>query len=39
MTTSKPGRRIAEVLTRYGFVLSTRDEHGGSGDVTFVKRD
>jgi FkbM family methyltransferase len=37
LTTSKAGRRIAEMLARHGFVASTRDEHGGSGDVTFVK--
>ena len=37
LTASKAGRRIAEMLARYGFAASTRDEHGGSGDVTFVK--
>jgi FkbM family methyltransferase len=37
LASSKGGRRIAEVLTRYGFVAATRDEHGGSGDVTFVR--
>jgi FkbM family methyltransferase len=37
MTSSKGGRRIAGVLARYGFVASTRDEHGGSGDVTFKR--
>jgi FkbM family methyltransferase len=39
LTSSKGGKRIADMLTRYGFVASTRDEHGGSGDVTFVRRD
>jgi FkbM family methyltransferase len=37
LTTSKGGRRIADMLTRHGFVQSSRDEHGGSGDVTFVR--
>jgi FkbM family methyltransferase len=37
LTMSKGGRRIADMLTRHGFVLSSRDEHGGSGDVTFVR--
>jgi FkbM family methyltransferase len=37
LTTSKGGRRIADMLTRHGFVASGRDEHGGSGDVTFVR--
>ena len=36
LTTSKGGRRIADMLTRYGFTATSRDEHGGSGDVTFV---
>ena len=39
LTSSKGGRRIADALARYGFAVSTRDEHGGSGDITFVKRD
>ena len=37
LTTSKGGRRIADMLTGYGFVVASRDEHGGSGDVTFVR--
>jgi FkbM family methyltransferase len=37
MTTSRAGKRIVDMLTRYGFVASPRDEHGGSGDVTFVR--
>lgn len=37
LTTSKGGRRIADMLTQHGFVPSSRDEHGGSGDVTFVR--
>ena len=37
LTTSKPGRRIADTLGRFGFVLAGRDGHGGSGDVTFVR--
>ena len=39
LTSSKGGRRIADMLARCGFVVSTRDEHGGSGDVTFVRRE
>lgn len=38
LTTSKGGRRIADMLAGHGFVLSSRDEHGGSGDVTFVRK-
>ena len=38
LTKSKAGQRIAETLARYGFVASGRDEHGGSGDVTFVRK-
>jgi FkbM family methyltransferase len=37
MTTSRAGKRIVDMLTRYGFVASPRAEHGGSGDVTFVR--
>jgi FkbM family methyltransferase len=37
MTTSKAGRRIAEMLAGHGFVASSRDDHGGSGDVTFIR--
>ena len=38
LTTSKGGQRIADTLGRYGFVVAARDEHGGSGDVTFVRQ-
>ena len=38
LTRSKGGRRIAEMLAQHGFVASSRDEHGGSGDVTFVRQ-
>jgi FkbM family methyltransferase len=38
ITTSKAGRRIVDMLARHGFVASARDEHGGSGDVTFVRK-
>jgi FkbM family methyltransferase len=37
LTSSKAGKRIAETLERHGFVAGLRDEHGGSGDVTFVR--
>jgi len=38
LTTSKGGQRIADTLGRYGFVVAARNEHGGSGDVTFVRQ-
>lgn len=38
LTRSKGGRRITEMLSQHGFVESSRDEHGGSGDVTFVRQ-
>lgn len=37
LTTSKAGRRIQDGLARHGFGIAGRDEHGGSGDVTFVR--
>jgi hypothetical protein len=33
--TSKGGRRILEMLKQSGFVLTGKDAHGGSVDVTF----
>jgi FkbM family methyltransferase len=37
LTSSRAGKRIAAMLERHGFVAGPRDEHGGSGDVTFSR--
>jgi FkbM family methyltransferase len=37
LTASSGGRRITAMLNGHGFVASAREEHGGSGDVTFVR--
>jgi FkbM family methyltransferase len=35
--TSKGGQRILEMLTQNGFAPTSRDVHGGSGDLTFAR--
>jgi FkbM family methyltransferase len=35
---SKAGQRITSMLERFGFTLTARAVHGGSCDVTFVRR-
>jgi FkbM family methyltransferase len=35
--TSKGGQRILEMLNQSGFVPTSRDVHGGSGDLTFAR--
>jgi FkbM family methyltransferase len=36
---SKGAQRITDMLTRHGFVAASRDAHGGSADVTFVRQE
>lgn len=36
---SKGGRRVVELLARYGFAIAARHVHGDTTDLTFAKQD